>query len=793
MILKTNNATNLVKSAGLETSVVEVCTSPESVKILTENLYSDVPLAIVRELSTNAIDANRDAGNRLNDFIIHIPSPKEPYFSIEDHGTGMSKEKVMHVFKDFFKSTRDKDNKHAGMYGLGAKTPLAYTHNFTIVSSFNGESNTYVEIWENDKLPEISLVPNTTKKSSVSGTKIIVPVKEDDIYDFNLAIIRACAFFPGLPVFENLDKDQTFKYGDYVSSFRDCIMTMELLDKINQGFKKADFNKLDYFYKKVDVFTSGLYVEMGNVGYPINETTLFDPDSNFGKFYSELEKHFSIIIIHANIGDVDVLPSREGLKFSKKTMNYLKSWFISFVADKYEISNDINIRIKNYATNKFIKMIDYIYENRDLIFENKKDTFIKFYNFYQNDKNVIAKIFHDNNSVLTYVPDEEINHKNELLPYPYIDNLANEYIPHAKYNLRVIVNTPDVKKHLKSTTLRNLSGTYIRSHIMELPDYKEYIYLFTSPLTLKAFDECGISYSEIRDFTKIKTKPNDAWANKKIFEVHYKIKNQNAVTTTTLWSWNDARRLAIDNNLQVYFLIKTRKGQVCPCSIKVKSDTETIFVSSRFDYACSSIVNDPLTNTEKDCIIVSGSINNITRASENSGNLLVRSFVDDIKHVIGSTLEEIKSLPMIEPNNLIKIIRETCSNYVDSYDWPENSVFKNLFDTFQYGDENDNRRSDKLDWLEFGIGHDYLRMFLRLPSNGNEELIKLYKEAFVTRSSLAEKLKSYPLIGLKLLNGYQDEHGFTKSGSTENNNKYIKFLVDYFAKEDGAKPKSSTN
>lgn len=793
MILKTDNATNLVKSTGLETSVVEVCTSPESVKILTENLYSDVPLAIVRELSTNAIDANRDAGNRLNDFIIHIPSQKEPYFSIEDHGTGMSKEKVMHVFKDFFKSTRDKDNKHAGMYGLGAKTPLAYTRNFTIVSSFNGESNTYVEVWENDKLPEVSLVPNTTKKSSISGTKITIPVKVDDIYAFNQAIIKACVFFPGLPTFENLDKDQTFKYSDYVSPYRDCVMTIELLDKINQGFKKTDFNRHDYFYDKVDVFTSKLYVEMGNVGYPIDETELFNPDSNFGKFYYELKKHFSTIIIHTNIGDVDVLPSREGLKFSKKTTSYLKSWFISFIADKYEISNDINTRIKNYATNEFIKMIDYIYENLDLIFENKKDAFIKFYNLYQNDREVIAKIFHDNNSVLTYVPKGEINCKNGLLPYSYIDNLADEYIPNAKYNLRVIVNTPEVKKHLKSTTLRNLSGTYIRSHIMELPNYKEYIYLFTSPLTLKAFDEHGILYSEIRDFTEIKTKPNDAWADKDVFEVQYKIKNQDAITATKLWSWNNVKRFAVDNNLHVYFLIKTRKGQFCPCSIRVSKDTETIFVGSRFDYACNDIVSDPLTDTKKDCIIVSSGISNITKASENSENLLVKSFVDDIKHVICSTLEEIKSLPKIESNNLIKIIRETCGDYVNSYAWPENSVFKKLFDTFQYGDKNDKRRSDKLDWLEFGIGHDYLRMFLRLPSKGNEELIKLYKETFINRSSLADKLKSYPLIGLKLLNGYQDEYGFIQRGSSENYTKSIRFLVDYFAKEDGAKPKSSTN
>ena len=126
MILETAKNTNLIKGNSLETKTVSIETSPAAVKIMTENLYSDVPLAVVRELCTNAIDANRKAGKPENDFIIHFPTKTESYFSVEDHGIGMTKEEVMYVYTTFFKSTNSSNNDNTGMYGLGSKAPLAY-------------------------------------------------------------------------------------------------------------------------------------------------------------------------------------------------------------------------------------------------------------------------------------------------------------------------------------------------------------------------------------------------------------------------------------------------------------------------------------------------------------------------------------------------------------------------------------------------------------------------------------------------------------------------------------------
>jgi len=48
--------------------------------ILSSKLYTNVPLAIVRELSTNAADAQVEAGNGDRPFDVRIPSHFDPRF-----------------------------------------------------------------------------------------------------------------------------------------------------------------------------------------------------------------------------------------------------------------------------------------------------------------------------------------------------------------------------------------------------------------------------------------------------------------------------------------------------------------------------------------------------------------------------------------------------------------------------------------------------------------------------------------------------------------------------------------
>ena len=56
----------------------------EAFQVLSSSLYSNPKLAIIRELSTNANDAHKQAGKEDYPFNLHLPTASEPFFNIRD-------------------------------------------------------------------------------------------------------------------------------------------------------------------------------------------------------------------------------------------------------------------------------------------------------------------------------------------------------------------------------------------------------------------------------------------------------------------------------------------------------------------------------------------------------------------------------------------------------------------------------------------------------------------------------------------------------------------------------------
>ena len=68
-------------------SAFTIAATGKAFKILSDGLYSDKIRAIIRELSCNARDSHVAAGNAAP-WSIHLPNMDEPWFSVEDFGTG---------------------------------------------------------------------------------------------------------------------------------------------------------------------------------------------------------------------------------------------------------------------------------------------------------------------------------------------------------------------------------------------------------------------------------------------------------------------------------------------------------------------------------------------------------------------------------------------------------------------------------------------------------------------------------------------------------------------------------
>ena len=104
---------------------------------LLRNNYSNTRLAVVREISANAIDANREA-NSAHQIEVKVPNSMSPTFAVRDFGGGLSEEDVFGLYSKYGKSTKRESNNYIGAFGIGKFAPLSYGENFTCVSYHGG-------------------------------------------------------------------------------------------------------------------------------------------------------------------------------------------------------------------------------------------------------------------------------------------------------------------------------------------------------------------------------------------------------------------------------------------------------------------------------------------------------------------------------------------------------------------------------------------------------------------------------------------------------------------------------
>jgi hypothetical protein len=308
-----------------EESQFKMKTSRKAFQILSD-LYSDKPLAIVRELGCNAQDSHTAAGYPDRPIEIHIPNGLEPWLTIKDYGTGISHSDIYNIYTVYFESTKAESNDQIGCLGLGSKSPYCYTDNYTITSIFNGEKNIYNAHFNESNTPAIAhMFADIT--SEPNGVEIQIPIKEEDFYRFTNAIKKAFRFFTVKPIITGgtidwTDEKPIFE-GDNWASY--------------EGFSFGE-----------------AYAVMGGVTYPIQ------PNMVDNKHYQMLSK--AGLVLRFEMGELDFVPSREALSYCELTvnsinakMNYIVSDFATKVSEMIEEKENILEALKavNYLKNKF--------------------------------------------------------------------------------------------------------------------------------------------------------------------------------------------------------------------------------------------------------------------------------------------------------------------------------------------------------------------------------------------------------------------------------------------------------
>lgn len=273
-----------------EESAFKMRTSQKAFQILS-SLYSDKPLAIVRELGCNAMDSHIASGQPNRPFDIHLPNVLEPWLEITDYGTGISHENIYEIYSVYFASTKTNTNSQVGMLGLGSKSPFCYTDNFTITSRHNKVERIYNAYFNQDGMPTISLA-SQNNTSGENGISIKIPVKQTDTSDFYRAVQSAFQFFDVKPNVVG----GAVNWNNMVPMFEGS------------------------FWKSYSGFNNS-YAIMGGVAYPIDT-------------YKVDNEHYDIVrkaglAIKFNIGELDITPSRESLMYH--------DWVIKALNEKIEL------------------------------------------------------------------------------------------------------------------------------------------------------------------------------------------------------------------------------------------------------------------------------------------------------------------------------------------------------------------------------------------------------------------------------------------------------------------------
>lgn len=282
------NDSNVAIIGGNTPKEFMIANTPEFFNILSSSLYSDPILAIVRETLCNAWDASPKA-------------PKitftEDSLSIEDGGFGIPDEDIVHIYGTYGLSTKTNDSSQTGGFGLGCKSPFAYTDNFEVVSCCNGTLTIYQMTRSHESVDgKPAIIKVTSVPTESHGLKVTIPIKQGDSHCFEKALYK---------VITCSERDVTLNG-----------QTPEHFPEFNKFIFGSNFGR-DF------EISSHICIKYGEVIYPLKNSNEY----KYSKAYEKLEQltrkvsycclYNQRLIIKAEPDSLTVTPSREELRYTE--------------------------------------------------------------------------------------------------------------------------------------------------------------------------------------------------------------------------------------------------------------------------------------------------------------------------------------------------------------------------------------------------------------------------------------------------------------------------------------------
>ena len=369
---------------------------------LLRNNYSNPTLAVVREISANALDANAEA-NASRKIEVTIPSSLNPHFVVRDFGGGLSQEDVFNLYSKYGKSTKRESNNYIGAFGIGKFAPLSYGSNFTCIS-YNGGLKTSYNIFvnEDDDTKIVKLHEEPT--SEPTGLSVEVAVSDEDVGSFREVCKNFFRFFSDeeMPKFIGVGEDEKF--------FDDYERIME--SKSGSWFILKD--EQDYWSKN----HHECHAMMGRVHYPLDSSSI-----NWDSFKEDDSEESATRIRHLrelasqdnlyirfDIGQLKLHHSRESLEYNKNTQKEIFETLLKVQSEIEEIAKEKLGNAEDLwdAMAKYAQVLNALPQGLKGIFENsfewdgvKIDSMRINRNYKYQDTIIITEYYKENDSDAT--------------------------------------------------------------------------------------------------------------------------------------------------------------------------------------------------------------------------------------------------------------------------------------------------------------------------------------------------------------------------------------------------------
>ena len=296
----------------------QISGSAEFFNVLSNTLYSDKQLAVIREVLCNAWDIHIQQG--ITDRAVEI-TLTDNKLTIRDFGTGIHDDHIVDVYLTYGNSTKKLDGTQTGGFGLGSKAPWAYVDHFEVISFHQGRKTVYAmskssgEVGGKPSALPILSVPTTETGLSVS----MAIASRDDSRKFG-QIIRTIAEFGEMNVVMNGDALNTVAFS-----------------QAKHGFLFIKKSRMQYVSGGSN---SRVFIRYGNVIYPLPSheklnALIADATRAAGRISGQDRygnSDYFNLILQAKPDTISVTPSRESLSMTDHTIKHAEALLLDFLA-----------------------------------------------------------------------------------------------------------------------------------------------------------------------------------------------------------------------------------------------------------------------------------------------------------------------------------------------------------------------------------------------------------------------------------------------------------------------------